>query len=155
MNIRRARVSDIDAISELLSQVLDIHHAGRPDLFKANAVKYEPDELALLICDEAKPVFVAELDGEILGYVFCIIIKHENDNILTDVKTLYIDDLCVDEKVRGKHIGKALYEHAVGYAREIGCYNLTLNVWELNAKARAFYDACGLSVQKTSMEKIL
>jgi GNAT superfamily N-acetyltransferase len=32
----------------------------------------------------------------------------------------------------GKHIGKALYEFVRGYAKSIGCYNITLNVWEGN-----------------------
>ena len=146
MNIRRANEVDIPAISKLLAQVLGIHHEGRPDLFKPNAVKYTPEELAELIKDDSKPI---------LGYAFCVIIRHLNDNILTDIKTLYIDDLCVDENARGKHVGKALYNYVLEYAKEIGCYNLTLNVWELNSDARGFYEACGLSVQKTGMEKIL
>lgn len=155
MNIRRAKEVDIQAISKLLAQVLNIHHEGRPDLFKPNAVKYTPEELEKLIKDDSKPIFVAEDADKILGYAFCVIIRHLNDNILTDIKTLYIDDLCVDENARGKHVGKALYNYVMEYAKETGCYNLTLNVWELNSDARGFYEACGLSVQKTGMEKIL
>ncbi len=155
MIIRRAQKKDINAILELLFQVLEIHHRGRPDIFKTHAVKYKGEELAELIKDDARPIFVAEIEGEVAGYAFCIIQQHENDNILTDIKTLYIDDLCVDEDRRGKHIGKALYEHVLGFAKEIGCYNLTLNVWEENKNAKSFYEHSGMSVQKTVMEKIL
>lgn len=155
MNIQRAKISDIGKISDLLSQVLTIHHTIRPDIFKPNAVKYLPNELESIIKDDSKPIFVAEIDGEIKGYAFCIIQKHENDNILTDVKTLYIDDLCVDENSRGEHVGKSLYEYVVNYAKTIGCYNVTLNVWEGNDSAKGFYESLGMKVQKTGMEIII
>lgn len=74
---------------------------------------------------------------------------------MQSIRTLYIDDLCVDEEKRGRHIGKQLYDYVLQYAREIGCYNVTLNVWECNESARRFYDSCGLQVQKTGMEMIL
>lgn len=155
MKIRRAVQTDIAGISKLLAQVLSIHHAGRPDIFKPGAVKYRPEELGALLEDDTRPVFVAEEDGRVAGYAFCIFQQHKNDNILTDIKTLYIDDLCVDEGMRGRHVGRALYNFVVEFAKREGCYNLTLNVWECNAGAKKFYEACGLSVQKTGMEKIL
>ena len=155
MNIRRAIASDINKISDLLSQVLTIHHTIRPDIFKPNAVKYRPEELDEIIRDDLRPIFVAEIDGVVKGYAFCMIQKHENDNILTDVKTLYIDDLCIDENARGEHIGKSLYDYVVNYAKTIGCYNVTLNVWEGNDSAKGFYEALGMKVQKTGMEIII
>ena len=91
----------------------------------------------------------------VLGYAFCVFQRHPNDNILTDIKTLYIDDLCVDETLRGQHIGSSLYRYVLDYAKKEGCYNLTLNVWECNQGAKRFYESCGLVPQKTGMEKIL
>mgnify|MGYP002545505462 CR=1 FL=1 len=99
--------------------------------------------------------FLAESDGKILGYAFCIHKQFINDNNMTDVKTLYIDDLCVDENERGKHIGKTLYDFVVSYAKKNGYYNVTLNVWADNKKAVGFYEKIGLQVQKIGMEKIL
>ncbi len=154
MNIRRANTGDMDRIKDLLNQVLMVHHNGRPDIFKANCRKYTDDELAELIKDDTRPIFVAE-DGEVVGYAFCIIQQYIDNNILTDIKTLYIDDLCVDENVRGKHIGTLLYNYVKNYAREIGCYNLTLNVWECNGSAKKFYEKQGLIPQKTNLETIL
>ncbi|MGN1097638.1 MAG: GNAT family N-acetyltransferase [Clostridia bacterium] len=155
MEIRRAETKDMPRIIDLLNQVLTVHHNGRPDLFKANCRKYTDEELAELIADDSRPIFVADEEGLVLGYAFCVLIRHENDNILTDIKTLYIDDLCVDEAARGKHIGKSLYEFVLGYAKKIGCYNVTLNVWACNKSAMAFYERCGLTPQKVGMEKIL
>lgn len=155
MDIRRAKCEDIDEINRLLFQVLLVHHEGRSDLFRANAKKYTDAELAEIIKDDSKPIFVAVENGNVLGYAFCVFIQHKNDNILTDIKTLYIDDLCVDESMRGQHVGKSLYEYVVEYARKKGVYNITLNVWELNEGAKKFYEKCGLKVQKTVMEMIL
>lgn len=156
MNIRRAEEKDIIGISNLLLQVLTVHHNGRPDLFKANCRKYSAEQLKLMIKDNSKPIFVCVDESDtVQGYAFCVLQQHLNDNVLTDIKTLYIDDLCVDENARGKHIGKGLYEYVLAYARQIGCYNVTLNVWACNDGALRFYEKCGLKPQKIGMECIL
>ncbi len=155
LKFRRADENDIPVIDELLYQVHKVHSDARPDLFRKGAKKYTDEELETLLKDDERPVFVAENDGKVLGYAFCIHQQHINDNNLTDIKTLYIDDLCVDENKRGMHIGKALYDHVLSYARECGCYNVTLNVWEGNDRAKKFYEGVGLKVQKTGMEIIL
>ena len=146
----------MSGINNLLLQVLMVHHNGRPDLFKANVKKYTDEELAVIIADDSKPIFVAvDEEEEVLGYAFCVFQQYINNNILTDIKTLYIDDLCVDQKKRGMHIGKQLYEHVIDFAKEQGCYNVTLNVWSCNESAMKFYESCGLVPQKVGMEKIL
>lgn len=156
MNIRRAQPKDIEGINKLLFQVLEVHHNGRPDLFKGNVKKYTDDELLEIILDDSRPIFVGvDANDNVLGYAFCVFICHENNNILTDIKTLYIDDLCVDENVRGQRIGKQLYEYVLQFAKESGCYNVTLNVWSYNESAMKFYEACGLVSQKVGMEYIL
>ena len=156
MYIRRAEIKDMPGINRLLRQVLTVHHNGRPDLFKANAKKYTDEQLAELIKDDTKPIFVCVDEEEtVLGYAFCVWQQHINNEILTDIKTLYIDDLCVDENRRGQHIGKSLYEHVLAYAKENKFYNVTLNVWSLNENAMKFYEACGLKPQKVGMEHIL
>lgn len=156
MEIRRAQEKDMEQIDDLLCQVLAIHHTGRPDLFKKDTKKYTDTELLELICDDTRPIFVGvDEQGQVVGYVFCVFQQHIDDNILTDIKTLYIDDLCVDSTQRGQHIGKQLYEYVLQYAKEQGCYNVTLNVWACNESARCFYEHCGLVPQKIGMEKIL
>lgn len=156
MNIRRANESDMAAINRLLCQVLMVHHNGRPDLFKPNAKKYTDEELLAILSNDSRPIFVGVNDGgEVLGYAFCVLQEHLGDNILTDIRTLYIDDLCVDENKRGMHIGQQLYEYVLAYAKRIGCYNVTLNVWSCNPGAMKFYENCGLTPYKIGMEKIL
>ena len=153
--IRKAMERDIPRIMALLEQVNRVHYEGRPDIFKL-ATKYGEDELLEILTDEQKCILVSVDDADFVeGYAFCIYRQHVGSRLLTDIKTLYIDDLCVDETLRGRHIGRTLYDAAVALARETGCYNLTLNVWSCNQSAMRFYEACGLLPQKVGMELIL
>lgn len=153
--IRFATEKDIPKIGDLLRQVCLVHHNGRPDIFNAGR-KYSDEDLRDLLSDPSRPILVAvdEAD-EVQGYCFCIYQQHKDDAVLTDVKTLYIDDLCVDETLRGQHVGRTLYEAALSLARENGCYNVTLNVWSCNPTALRFYEHMGMAPQKIYMEKIL
>ena len=156
MNVRMAEEKDIPRIHELLSQVAMVHHRGRPDLFKNGERKYTDGELREILQDESRPILAAvDEDDCMQGYAFCIFQQHLDSHILTDIKTLYIDDLCVDERMRGQHIGSLLYQAVLDFAREHGCYNVTLNVWSCNESAMQFYRACGLQEQKVGMEAIL
>ena len=156
MNIRRATERDIPGLDRLLEQVLMVHHVGRPDLFKSGAKKYTDEELKVILADDSRPIFVGVDEAEdVMGYAFCIFQQHIGSHILTDIKTLYIDDLCVDETLRGQHIGRQLYDYVVQFAKDSGCYNVTLNVWSCNESAMRFYEKCGLKPQKVGMEVIL
>lgn len=153
--IRRAKSEDISGITRLLEQVLLVHHLGRPDIFKEKGQKYTEEELVEKIADDNNPIFVYEEDGKILGHCFCQTKEQAESTNTYYYKNLYIDDLCVDENVRGKHIGQKLYEHVRNYAKENDYYNLTLHAWECNPKAVGFYEHLGLKIQQYTMEEIL
>lgn len=156
MTVRFACEKDIPQMNSLLYQVERVHQQGRPDLFKEGAKKYTDNELKDMLKDKTKPIFAAVDENDVMkGYAFCVFQEHKDDNVLTDIKTLYIDDLCVDENCRGQHIGSVLYEAVKKFAKEQGCYNVTLNVWECNPSARKFYEKAGLKPYKTGMEFIL
>lgn len=156
MTVRFACEKDIPQMDSLLYQVERVHQQGRPDLFKEGAKKYTDNELKDMLKDKTKPIFAAVDENDVMkGYAFCVFQEHKGDNVLTDIKTLYIDDLCVDENCRGQHIGSVLYEAVKKFAKEQGCYNVTLNVWECNPSARKFYGKAGLKPYKTGMEVIL
>ena len=153
--IRFAIEKDIPKILDLLKQVCLVHHKGRPDIFKVDT-KYSAEELKSILQNETRPILVSvDENDNVQGYCFCIYQQHVNNSVLTDIKTLYIDDLCVDETLRFKGIGKELYESAVKLAKDTNCYNLTLNVWSCNQSALKFYESLGLLPQKIGMELIL
>ena len=156
MSIRKAMKEDIPDIEKLLRQVCTVHSIARPDMFIENGQKYFPHDLEKMMEDKNKAIFVFPDDeGNVLGYAMCVIKEIKDDTAMVDMKTLYLDDLCVDEQCRGEGIGKRLFDHVLEYAKDIGCYNLTLNVWEGNDSGKSFYDKCGLKPQKTTLEKIL
>ena len=151
MNIRFANKGDIPAMIRLLQQVGEVHHQIRPDLFRAGAQKYDEGALVALLAEELRPIFIAEEDG-ILGYCFCVLQITENDPVLCDRRVIYIDDLCVDETVRGKGVARALYDAVLAYGRENRFDAVTLNVWSGNDRAMHFYEKVGMKPQKVGME---
>ena len=155
MEIRFAQPKDVAGILALLRQVGNVHHLGRPDLFRKGAQKYGASQVLAMLNQSATPIFVAVEGNAVLGYGFCMIKKYENDPVIADHTSLYIDDLCVDEAHRGEHIGTALYNEICRYAKQRKCYNVTLNVWSCNESARKFYESLGLKPQKVGMETIL
>ncbi len=156
MLVRRAGEQDLAGVGSLLRQVAQVHADGRPDLFRSGARKYTDAELLGIFADDAHPVFVAvDEGGAVLGHAFCEVQDFRGSNNMQPIVSLYIDDICVDEKSRGQHVGTALYQHVIAFARELGCHNVTLNVWECNPGARAFYDAMGMTPLKTCLEQVL
>lgn len=155
IKVRRAESGDLAVVNKLLYQVEDLHRVGRPDIFKPGEKKYTDEQLLQIFKSELTPVFVAVEGDAVLGYVFCIVQQTVGAKCIFNHKTLYIDDLCVDESARGKGVGKILYDYAIDYARSIGCHNVTLHVWEKNPGARAFYEKMGMGVQQTTMEVVL
>lgn len=154
MPIRRATKEDIPAVEALLAQILEHHHKLRPDIFEAKGSKFTTEELTALMEDDMRPIFVYEGEnGEILGHLFTVI--EEAKAPKKPHKTLFIDDLCVDEKARGQKLGEQFYQFALAFAKEQGCYNITLDVWEGNDGAKRFYERLGLKPQEYKFEYIL
>ena len=152
--IRLATTNDIPRLLELLHQVNMVHYERRPDIFKPHTTKYNAEQLQGLLTQPDKAIFVYE-DESVQGYAFVQMEDVHDDILLQDMRTLYIDDICVDEQARGKHVGKQLFEHVRAYAEKLGCGAITLNVWEGNDAAMAFYRKLGMSVRKTCMEMMI
>lgn len=149
--IRLAEPRDLEAVNTLLGQVLAMHPASRPDLFRPVGKKYTDEEILSIFENPDSPVFVYEKEGRVLGYAFCVL-RHQESGALMPLKTLYLDDLCVLDSARGLHIGTALFDYVKAFAKKKGCHNITLHVWEDNPGAKAFYEAQGMAPQYTSME---
>lgn len=155
MEIRFAAAQDVLGILELLRQVGRVHYEGRPDIFRDNAQKYGASQVLALLNSSKTPIFVAVEEEKVLGYCFCKVKAYENESVVNDHTELYIDDLCVDENHRGQHIGTALYNEVLRYAKMRGCHNITLNVWCFNENAMRFYESLGMKPQRMFMETVL
>ena len=156
MNIRRAGEKDIPRLIELLQQVLDIHAKIRPDIFISGTTKYTDDELLQMILDDTNPIYVAVDEKNLcMGYAFCQLKEQPFSNNMVPFTSLFIDDLCVDQNLRGQHIGESLFEFVKAEAKRLGCYEVTLNVWAGNTSAEHFYEKMGMKTKERQMEYIL
>ena len=156
MTIRKAEEKDILRIIELLGQVLQIHADIRPDIFIPDTTKYTTDELTELLKNKETPVYVAVNEDDVcIGYAFCQLQEQPFSNNRVQFKSLFIDDLCVDQEARGQHIGESLFEYVKSEAKQLGCYEVTLNVWAGNISAEKFYEKMGMRTKERQMEYIL
>ena len=156
MTIRKAQEKDISRIIELLGQVLQIHAEIRPDIFIPDTTKYTEQELATLLKDEKKPIYVAVNEEDVcLGYAFCQVKEQPFSNNMVQFQSLFIDDLCVDRFARGQHIGESLFDYVKQEAKKMGCYEVTLNVWAGNTSAEKFYEKMGMKTKERQLEYIL
>lgn len=152
MEIRFAEAKDITGILALLRQVGQVHHQGRPDIFRRGAQKYGASQILAMLDSSKTPIFVAVAEEKVVGYGFCQVKTYENDPVFTNRTEIYIDDLCVDENSRGQGVGTAIYQQILRYAKMRKATAVTLNVWCCNADALAFYEKLGLKPQKIGME---
>ena len=156
MTIRKAQEKDISRIIELLGQVLQIHAEIRPDIFIPDTTKYTEQELAALLKDEKKPIYVAVNEEDVcMGYAFCQMKEQPFSNNMVQFQSLFIDDLCVDRFARGQHIGESLFDYVKQEAKRMGCYEVTLNVWAGNTSAEKFYEKMGMKTKERQLECIL
>ena len=156
MTIRKAQEKDISRIIELLGQILQIHAEIRPDIFIPDTTKYTEQELAALLKDEKKPIYVAVNEEDVcMGYAFCQVKEQPFSNNMVQFQSLFIDDLCVDRFARGQHIGESLFDYVKQEAKRMGCYEVTLNVWAGNISAEKFYEKMGMKTKERQLEYIL
>ena len=153
MMIRDAKEKDIPRILELLKQVLQIHADIRPDIFIPGTTKYTIDELREILKNKETPIYVAVNEADVcVGYAFCQLREQPFSNNMVPFKSLFIDDLCIDQEARGQHIGESLFEYVKNEAQQLGCYEVTLNVWTGNTSAEKFYERMGMRTKKRQME---
>lgn len=155
MEFRLAVSSDAPAIASALRNMLEIHHNGRPDLFREGAKKYDEKAVADMIAEGKDVIYVAACGLTVCAYAICRIEYISGHPIRRDMKTMYLDDLCVMPEYRDRGIGHRFMNMLFDEAKKRGCDNFELNVWEFNSRAVSFYESCGLTVQRRRMEKRL
>ena len=153
MIIRKAELKDIDAILNLLSQVLEVHAKIRPDIFKSGKTKYTKEELAEKIKNDL--IFVVEEDEKVIAHLFLELQTTDNNNNMKPLKILYIDDICVDQEYTNGSVGSKLFDLVKEKAKELNCYEVTLHLWEGNEAAEKFYFKQGMKVKSKTLEYII
>lgn len=153
ITVRTAVPEDRERIRPLQQEIADLHHEGRPDLFKTEARFFNEEDFAARLSDPYHTVLIAETEnGEVVGYAFAWVIEYRNHPTYMDFDTFYIDDICVLKAYRRMGIGKRLFERCRTIAMEKKCRNIDLGVWHFNREAIAFYESCGMTERIRRME---
>lgn len=133
-NIRRMVVDDTDAVMQLIREEAIYHdQLEYVKIDKETFIDKAFGKNALF------GVYVAELDGELIGYVSYTI----NFSIWAGQKYMSIDDVFITEACRGMGAGKALMSSVKDGALAAG---LTMIRWEVevdNQRAISFYEGLG------------
>ena len=137
ITVRFATSEDIDSIIQLETEFVDYLRS----IEDPNPQSLNP---SILLRDGfgAEPAFsglVAEANNEVVGYLF----YHHGYDIDRGGRVLYIIDLFVRERSRGKGAGRALMEAAADICRRAGGHELIWAVYSPNKLAIDFYEHLG------------
>ena len=138
------RIKDFNRVNELAKQIHELHVNWRPDLFLSVDEVISKEDFKKMI--QAKEIFVAKLEDEIVGYS-TFNIKEKNNHSMRYRKQLQIEAICVDEKNRGKGIGTELLKYAKKHGKENECTDVYLTVNEENENAIRVYEEFGFKVK--------
>jgi ribosomal protein S18 acetylase RimI-like enzyme len=153
MLIRLANTTDIDKILVLEEQIFRLHSRARADWVDETKRLFDHDFMKDCIESDNGKIFLAEDESSnIIGYCITYIKEIINHQVFRDMRNLEIEDLCIDEKHRGKGIGKKLFEEAVKHGKENGIKFIELSVWEFNQNAKIFYEHLGMRIKTNRME---
>lgn len=156
MKIRKAKIEDIIEIAELLVQVKKLHETQRPDIFKPTIKKAAKEEAIEILSEKKFQTLIAtDENDKAIGMAIYECKERKGHKNLKDARTLWIEDIVVEEKQQGKRIGTRLMEELQKIAKQKKCIRIELNVWNFNTKAYAFYQKLGMNEQRTIMEFVM
>jgi ribosomal protein S18 acetylase RimI-like enzyme len=137
IEIRRARPGDDRALATLDRATWSTLTSPAP------APPPEPDWTFFNERVDIRDVLIAELDGQVAGYVR---LSHPFP-IESSSHVLHISGIVVDPTLQRRGVGRALLQAAEAEARTRGVRRITLRVLAPNDAARSLYEACGYAVE--------
>jgi len=135
--IRQATSDDADRVGELAKQFANyLRSLGDTADFKFDKAAYLRDGFG------SRPAFsgvVAEMDAKVIGYL----LYHSGYDTDRGERLLYVVDLYVEERFRGRGAGRALMEEAAVIGKREGASALIWTVYFANLDASEFYRRIG------------
>jgi len=123
----------LDAVNQLLPQL------------SSSAPPLSVDRLRELILSRSVHLYIAREDQEVLGMLSLVLFP-----IPTGMRA-WVEDVVVDEKARGKGIGKALSEHALKEALRLGAMTVDLTSRPSRVAANLLYQRVGFTKRETNV----
>lgn len=129
INIRRANIEDCARIMELVQELAEYEKA--PDEVTVTLEHFQESGFG------PNPVwwaFVAEVDGRVEGFALYYIRYSTWKG-----QRMYLEDILVTEQMRGKQLGKLLFDRLMVEAKEKNLKGMVWQVLEWNEPAINFY----------------
>ena len=156
VRIRRATEADAPALGRLGALLMRTHYDFDPQRFLAPGSNAESGYGRFLrgqLHDDDAVVFVAERDGEVVGYVYAGL-EPLSWKELRDACG-FIHDVAVAEPGRRSGAATALIEAAVDWLRQRGAPRVMLWTAQPNAAAQALFDRLGFRRTMVEMTREL
>ncbi len=155
--IRDAEKTDFDSLLGLMQQLQEIHSNARKDLFIQTDRPLEKEYYQELLNKDNHYIYVVEDTNtkDVIAYTSLRIETFTGSLIMKDRKTLFVNELTVNEKYRGQGIGKYLFEFVMNKGREFEVQSIDLTVAEFNQSAIEFYKNIGMKTRSRRMEYII
>jgi ribosomal protein S18 acetylase RimI-like enzyme len=152
VTVRKWQEKDKETLVHLNTELQDFEHELRPSRRRGQEMSQEyTTSLLEQLTDSEEPgeIFVAELEGKVVGFVSCFLAKDSLETVQSEVM---IEDLVVARTARGKGVGKALTEAVQTYALEHGITRVVVSVLHQNASALEFYKSVGFNLATLTLE---
>ncbi len=144
MKIRQATSTDSLLLSSLCVDVQSLHAKHYPDFFKTpTSNDFATSFFDGMLADPTTSIFIAEENGEALGYVFCKLIERPENLFTFAVRYLHVDQISVHPVAQGKGVGTQLIQRAIVLALELNLQRIQLDSWGFNTDAHAFFEKMG------------
>ena len=154
--IRPATAGDYDALCTIIDQVDALHRDHLPHIFQKPPGPVRDREYILdLLADDSVGLFVAEVDGQVAGFVHVLVRDTPPWPVLVPRRRAFVDSLAVGQEFRRRGIGRALMDRAHTWSIARGAIDIELNVFEFNRPALAFYRALGYETSTRRMVRNL
>ena len=144
MLLEIAKPADREAVNALALQVHELHVDWQPEYYHRTNVLYDEERFQKAL--DLGIMYVAKLDGKIVGYVTLPIIEICHAG-LHPTKTMKLEELCVAEGYRTRGIGKQIMENVKAIAVQMGCTDIRLTCAPQNTAAIALYEGMGMQIK--------
>lgn len=126
----------VDAVSRLMAQL------------SSSPRSFTKESLAGIVESPSSHLFLAECDGAVVGMLTV------GEYVAPTGRKVWVEDVVVDESMRGRSLGRALVEHAVAFSESFGEGTLMLTSRPSRVAANNLYRSCGFLPKETNMYRL-
>ena len=134
----------IEELTDFSAQALHAINGLLPQL-SPSAVALDESDLRNIVDSESTKLFLAIDEDGVFGMLSLVLFR------IPTGRKAWVEDVVVDEKARGRGVGKLLTEHAIQVAREHGAHSVDLTSRPSREAANALYQRVGFEQRETNV----